>query len=74
MVRLVLKAKIPKETLKWRKKQKKGAIMGAETFEQIVQETMKKYKISRERAEKIAGKAYWKTAKIKYKERRKNNG
>jgi len=53
--------------LEWRGKQKRGAIMEPETFEKIVKDAMKKYGISRERAEKVAGSAYWKSAEAKYK-------
>jgi len=65
-------SKTKKALLAWREKQKPGAIMRSSTFERIVRETMSKYKLSRERAEKVAGKAYWTTVRAKYRERRKS--
>ena len=58
---------IPERLLKWRRKQKRGAIMRPATFEKIVKSCMKKYGYSRERCEKVAGRAYWKTAEAKFK-------
>lgn len=54
--------KIPEGLLKWREKQKRGAIMKPSTFEHI-KETAKGTN-----PEAIAGAAYWRTAKSKYKE------
>jgi len=59
-------AKIPKKILKWRRKQEKGAIMKSETFQRIVKSCMRRTGFDRERCIKIAGAAYWKTAKAKY--------
>lgn len=50
----------------WRRKQPRGAIMKPETFDKIVADMMAKG-YSRERAEKIAGSAYWGSAESKYK-------
>lgn len=50
--------------LRWRKKQKKGAIMSKKTFEKIRRQAERKY--GKKRAMKIAGSAYWKTARAKY--------
>jgi len=58
--------KISENLLKWRKKQKRGAIMKPSTFEGIVQNCISEKGWSRERCEKVAGKAYWKTARVKF--------
>jgi len=55
-----------KAFLSWRKKQAPGAIMKPETFAEIKQKAKRKYGIGEERASKVAGKAYWATAKAKY--------
>ena len=68
-------AKIPKKIRKWRAKQGKGAIMDPETFEKIVRKCLADNpSFSRLRCETIAGSAYWKTVKAKYRKakRRKN--
>ncbi len=65
--------KLNKRLLRWRAKQKRGAIMKPSTFDKIVRKAMKKYGIRRKRALKVAGKAYWKTAKSKYKRRKKKS-
>jgi len=50
---------------RWRRRQKKGAIMEPETFHKI--EASERAKgLSEERAERAAGKAYWRVAKSKY--------
>jgi len=57
-----------KAMLKWRSKQPRGAIMEPETFEKI------KRRAGRSGArnpEDVAGKAYWNTAKAKFKSRGK---
>jgi len=54
----------------WRRRQKKGAIMEPETFESIKRSEMAKG-LSAERAERAAGKAYWRVAKAKYRSRKK---
>ena len=51
--------------LKWRKKQKRGAIIKPSMFGKIESSAMKKY--GKARAAKIAGSVYWKTAKAKFK-------
>lgn len=51
----------------WRSRQEKGAIMKPETFEKIKASAKKKYGIGEERAEKVAGAQYWKTAEKKFK-------
>ncbi len=50
----------------WRRKQKHGAIMEPATFEKVVKGAMRRYGISRKKAERVAGRAYWNTAKAKY--------
>jgi len=60
------KSRKGKGILAWRSRQKHGAIMEPETFEKIKKEAEKRYGIGEERAKKIAGKAYWKTVKSKY--------
>ncbi len=59
-------SKIPKKELDWRRKQKPGAIMKPSTFDAIVAEAEKKG-LSKARAKKVAGKAYWGAAESKYK-------
>jgi len=59
---------IPKKVKAWRRKQPKFAIMKTTTFKNIVKAAMKKG-ISKESAQKIAGKAYWKAVKAKFKKR-----
>lgn len=55
---------LPKKMLEWRKRQKLGAIMEPSTFEEI----KRKAKAGGARnPEAVAGKAYWTTAKAKYK-------
>jgi len=63
-------AKTSKELRKWRKKQKPGAIMKSSTFDKIVREKMAEG-FSRERAEKMAGEAYWNAVRAKYREHHK---
>jgi len=50
--------------LAWRSRQKPGAIMKPATFEEIKREAKKRY--GEKRAEKVAGAAYWKTARKKW--------
>ena len=57
---------LPKEMLKWVKKQPPGAIMRPETFREIVREA----KGARSPVA-VAGASYWKTVKAKYKKRRR---
>lgn len=63
------KKKMPRKLLRWRKRQKKGAIMEPETFEEIKRKAAASKK-TRD-AKKVAGAAYWKTAKAKFRERKK---
>ena len=58
-----------KNLLEWRRKQRKGAIMNPKTFRTIYKRAKKKY--GKKRAKKIAGAAYWRTVRAKYKRRRK---
>lgn len=44
-------------------KQKHGSVMEPREFEGLVQSTMKKYKLTRKKAESVAGRACWKGAK-----------
>ncbi len=60
-----------KKLLEWRKKQKRGAIMSPETFQEIKEKGEKKY--GKGHGAKIAGGAYWRTAKSKYRKRVKRN-
>ena len=50
----------------WKEKQGSGRVMPPASFQRIVSDTMGKYDISRERAERIVGDLYWRTAKEKY--------
>jgi len=59
--------------LRWRERQRPGAIMRPATFERIVRQIMRRYGFGRERAEKIAGAAYWQTVRAKYRERRRGS-
>lgn len=61
--------KISEGLKKWRNKQPSGAIMKPETFADI-EKSAKADKLSTERAEKVAGAAYWRTAKAKYAKRK----
>ena len=56
---------LPEPMLNWRAKQKTGAIMKPATFKKI-EAKAEAGGLSPERAKKVAGKAYWKTAKAKY--------
>lgn len=56
--------------LAWRRRQPPSAIMRPSTFEKIMKDAMKRG-FSKERAKRIAGAAYWRTAESKYKERKK---
>lgn len=58
-----------KGLLAWRSRQKRGAIMKPATFKKIKKKAQRKYGVKR--AKKIAGSAYWKTAKAKYRRRRR---
>jgi hypothetical protein len=55
---------------RWRREQKKGAIMKSSTFEKI-KESEEARGLSEERATKAAGATYWRAARKKYKERKK---
>lgn len=57
---------LPETNPEWRRKQKRGAIMKPETFEKIKREQTKQG-LSEAAATRIAGKAYRKTEKAKYK-------
>jgi hypothetical protein len=54
----------------WRSRQKRGAIMKPSTFDEILTEAENRG-LSKERAKKVAGAAYWKTAEAKYKKAKK---
>jgi hypothetical protein len=56
---------------KWRRKQKKGAIMKPSTFAAI---EAKAKASGATNPEAVAGKAYWNTAKAKYRKRRVLHG
>ena len=55
----------PEEVLRYRRRVGRGAIMRPSTFEGIVRKSMSRYGISRARAEKIGGRAFWQTAEAK---------
>jgi len=57
---------IPKAELEFRTHQRRGAIMNPKTFEKIERRAEKEYG-SKERAQKVAGAAYWKTLESKFK-------
>lgn len=50
---------------RWRRKQKRGAIMAPETFAKI-ESSERARGLSEARAERAAGKQYWRIAKAKY--------
>ena len=66
------KRKIASEILQWRKRQPPEKIMRRETFEKIKESAKKRYGIGEERAAKVAGAAYWKTVKAKYRGRKRS--
>jgi len=70
MARGIPRARKGKGLLPWRSRQERGAIMRPETFEKIKHKAKRRYGIGEERAEKVAGKAYWTTAKAKYRRRK----
>jgi len=57
-------AHINKKVLNWRSHQKKGSIMKPETFKEIEKEGDKEY--GKGHGAAVAGAAYWKTVKAKY--------
>ena len=59
---------ISKKLLKWRKKQKRGAIMKPETFAEIAR---KAAAAGKKNPKAVAGKAYWRTAKAKFRKKNK---
>jgi hypothetical protein len=64
-------AHIRKKVLSWRRRKDPGEIMSPKTFRKIKLGAAKKYG-SKERGEKVAGAAYWKTVKAKYRDRKVN--
>jgi hypothetical protein len=61
-------AKISKLMLAWRKKQSPGAIMKPSTFKSIEKKAAAS---GADNPEKVAGAAYWKTARAKFANRSK---
>ena len=59
------KARKGKGLLAWRSRQKRGAIMRPSTFKRIKRKAKAKGATN---PTKVAGKAYWQTAKAKYRE------
>jgi hypothetical protein len=59
------KTKVVGKMLAWRRKQRRGAIMKPDTFKKIERSAEAKG-LSAESAKKVAGKAYWNTAKAKF--------
>ena len=49
--------------LKWRSRQKKGAIMKPSTFERIKRSASQR---GARNPEKVAGKSYWQATRVKY--------
>jgi len=58
---------ISKKIRQWRGKQRRGAIMRPSTFKKIQARGSRKY--GTKRGKKIAGAAYWRTVKAKYRKR-----
>ena len=59
---------ISEKLLKWRRRQKRGAIMKPSTFMEIKRDAAAK---GADDPEAVAGAAYWKTARAKYGKRKK---
>lgn len=57
----------------WRSRQKTGAIMKPATFQKIKEKAKARYGIGEERAEKVAGAAYWKAARAKHRKSKKSD-
>jgi len=55
----------PESVLRYRRRVGRGKIMRPKTFSEIVRKTMERYGFSRPRAEKVAGKAYWRAAEAR---------
>lgn len=64
------KGKISEAVLKFRKKQKRGAIMKPSTFQKIKESSAKRYG-SEKSGQEAAGRAYWNTVMSKF---RKSHG
>ena len=60
-------SKISRKMKRWRRKQKRGAIMQPATFEAIKRKAQEMGYI---KPEAVAGKAYWKTARAKFRKRK----
>jgi len=58
---------IPTKERRWRMRQRRGAIMKPKTFVKIEKAAMKKYHIGKARAARVAGAAYWKSERARYK-------
>lgn len=58
------------DMLAWRRRQKPGAIMKPETFDKIVEEAQKRG-MSKARAKKVAGAAYWQAVEAKFQSRKR---
>ena len=65
-----IKNTMPESLLEWRARQREGAIMKPSTFEEIKAKAQAEG-LSAKRAKKVAGKAYWTTARKKYREAKK---
>ena len=63
--------RVPKKVLEWRERQTPGRIMRPETFQRIVREAEKR---GARDPEAVAGAAYWRTVRAKYRERRRGSG
>jgi hypothetical protein len=58
---------VGRKILAYRKRLRKGAVMKPKTFSRIEKGAMKRYGIGKARAAKIAGAAYWRALRAKYK-------
>ena len=67
MARGIPKKRKGRGMLAWRSRQKRGAIMKASTFKKIQRRGARRY--GAKRGKKIAGVAYWKTVRAKYRKR-----
>ena len=61
-------SKLSRKVLDWRARQKPGAIMKPSTFERIKRSAAARGATS---GKKVAGAAYWKTVRAKYREMKK---
>jgi hypothetical protein len=67
----VIQEKVPEKVLAWRRKQKRGAIMKPSTFKEIER---KAREAGYDDPKAVAGAAYWRTVKAKYRKAKRKSG